>query len=191
MKTKTLLVAALAGLMLSSCGITKNGDFASRKYTKFRKGDAKIEINTTKATVESAENIVISNEQSTANETESFTELRAEIKIQPVIKTENVLITDNSVKSDVTYRTKEKPAIKFKGFHKMIMNRLVDKPNTASINDANASQVVLVILAIFIPPLAVALARGIGSEFWIDLLLTILFFLPGMIYAILIVLDAI
>ncbi len=39
------------------------------------------------------------------------------------------------------------------------------------------------ILAIFIPPLAVGLNNGVGKEFWIDLVLTILCWLPGIIYA--------
>ncbi len=41
--------------------------------------------------------------------------------------------------------------------------------------------------AILLPPLGIYLARGIGTEFWIGLLLTILAFLPGMIYALYIV----
>ncbi len=45
------------------------------------------------------------------------------------------------------------------------------------------ANVVYYILAIFIPPLAVALSNGLGTEFWIDLLLTILGWLPGIIYA--------
>ncbi len=48
----------------------------------------------------------------------------------------------------------------------------------------------LVILAILIPPLAVYLHQGeINSKFWIDLLLTLLFYLPGMIYALVVVLG--
>ena len=43
--------------------------------------------------------------------------------------------------------------------------------------------VLQIIAAILLPPLGVYLARGIGNEFWISLLLTILAFLPGMIYA--------
>ncbi|QCD91862.1 Proteolipid membrane potential modulator [Vigna unguiculata] len=41
-----------------------------------------------------------------------------------------------------------------------------------------------VILAILIPPLGVFLRYGCGIEFWIDLVLTLLGYLPGMIYAI-------
>lgn len=51
--------------------------------------------------------------------------------------------------------------------------------------------IVLVILAIFLPPLAVFLHSGITNRFWISLVLTLLFWVPGVIYALLVVLDAI
>ncbi len=54
--------------------------------------------------------------------------------------------------------------------------------------DADVSFVVIVLCAIFIPPLGVALAYGIDSYFWIDLILTLLFFFPGMIFALIVVL---
>lgn len=57
--------------------------------------------------------------------------------------------------------------------------------------ERDGSTVLLVILAILIPPLAVGLYEGITTRFWIDLLLTLLFFIPGMVYALLIVLGAI
>jgi len=54
-----------------------------------------------------------------------------------------------------------------------------------------AGQVLQVIFAILIPPLGVYLHEGeINKRFWIDLLLTLLFFLPGMIYALVVVLGA-
>ncbi|KMS95518.1 hypothetical protein BVRB_007580 [Beta vulgaris subsp. vulgaris] len=40
-----------------------------------------------------------------------------------------------------------------------------------------------VILAILLPPLGVFLRYGIAVEFWICLLLTILGYIPGIIYA--------
>ncbi|MBK7885425.1 MAG: YqaE/Pmp3 family membrane protein [Chitinophagaceae bacterium] len=49
----------------------------------------------------------------------------------------------------------------------------------------------LVILAILLPPLAVYLHQGeINTKFWISLLLTLLFWLPGIIYALIVVLGA-
>ena len=47
-----------------------------------------------------------------------------------------------------------------------------------------------VILAILLPPLGVYLHEGeINSKFWIDLVLTLLFFIPGVIYALIVVLG--
>ena len=52
--------------------------------------------------------------------------------------------------------------------------------------------ILLVILAILLPPLAVYLhENAINTKFWISLLLTILFWVPGVIYALLVVLGAI
>ncbi len=40
-----------------------------------------------------------------------------------------------------------------------------------------------------LPPLAVALKFGIGTEFWISILLTLLFWIPGVIYALILIID--
>lgn len=53
-------------------------------------------------------------------------------------------------------------------------------------------QVVLIILAILLPPLAVYLHEGeVNGRFWLSLLLWFLFILPGVIYALLVVTDSI
>ncbi len=52
--------------------------------------------------------------------------------------------------------------------------------------------ILLVILAILLPPLAVYLHQNaINTKFWISLVLTLLFWIPGVIYALLVVLGAI
>ena len=43
---------------------------------------------------------------------------------------------------------------------------------------------ILIILAIFLPPLAVFLMAGLGRDFWINLILTLLGWLPGSVHAI-------
>ncbi|MFY0652262.1 MAG: YqaE/Pmp3 family membrane protein [Cyclobacteriaceae bacterium] len=48
-----------------------------------------------------------------------------------------------------------------------------------------------IILAILLPPIAVFLDKGIGKHFWINLILTIFFFVPGIIHALLVVLKKI
>ncbi|AFY55722.1 MAG: YqaE/Pmp3 family membrane protein [Rivularia sp. (in: Bacteria)] len=41
-----------------------------------------------------------------------------------------------------------------------------------------------IICAIFIPPLGVFLQVGIGADFWINILLTLLGYIPGVVHAI-------
>ena len=48
--------------------------------------------------------------------------------------------------------------------------------------------VAAVIAAILLPPLGIFLSRGLGVEFWIGVVLTILFWLPGIVYAVAVVL---
>ena len=61
------------------------------------------------------------------------------------------------------------------------------KQANAPAQPAVVSTLLLVILAILLPPLAVFLVDGIGTTFWISLLLTLLFWLPGVIYALYII----
>ena len=57
-------------------------------------------------------------------------------------------------------------------------------------SEPSTNQLLLIILAIILPPLAVYLHEGvINGKFWLDLLLTLLFFLPGVIYALIVVLG--
>ncbi|MDB5737207.1 MAG: hypothetical protein JWO65_875 [Sphingomonas bacterium] len=46
-----------------------------------------------------------------------------------------------------------------------------------------------ILCALLIPPIGVWLARGIGPAFWISLLLTILAYVPGMIFSLVAVLS--
>lgn len=45
-----------------------------------------------------------------------------------------------------------------------------------------------IVAAVLLPPLAVFLRQGIGPAFWIAVLLTILFWAPGIVFALVVVL---
>ncbi|WP_070971890.1 YqaE/Pmp3 family membrane protein [Vibrio sonorensis] len=45
------------------------------------------------------------------------------------------------------------------------------------------NKLILILLSIFIPPVAVFLDKGLGRDFIINLILTLIFFLPGMVHA--------
>jgi uncharacterized membrane protein YqaE (UPF0057 family) len=44
--------------------------------------------------------------------------------------------------------------------------------------------IVRIILAIILPPLGVFLQVGIGAQFWINILLTLLGYIPGIVHAV-------
>lgn len=57
-------------------------------------------------------------------------------------------------------------------------------------SEPSTNTLLLVILALLLPPLAVYLHEGdTNNKFWISLLLTILFFIPGVIYALIVILG--
>ena len=50
------------------------------------------------------------------------------------------------------------------------------------------NKIVLIILAVLIPPVAVALKSGAGKSLLINIILTIFFYIPGVIHALIVVL---
>lgn len=57
-------------------------------------------------------------------------------------------------------------------------------------SDVQTNTVLLAILAVLLPPLAVGLHEGqLNGKFWLSVLLTLLFWLPGVIYALIVVLS--
>jgi uncharacterized membrane protein YqaE (UPF0057 family) len=56
--------------------------------------------------------------------------------------------------------------------------------------DPDTNTVLLAILAILLPPLAVYLhEHAVNGKFWLSVLLTLLFWLPGVVYALIVVLS--
>lgn len=45
------------------------------------------------------------------------------------------------------------------------------------------SKLVLILIALFVPPLAVGIKRGIGKDLLINIVLCLLLFFPGMVHA--------
>ena len=66
------------------------------------------------------------------------------------------------------------------------------KDAVSNLKEASTNTILLVILSLILPPLAVYLHQGtINSKFWISLILTLLFWVPGVIYSLLVVLGAV
>ena len=72
--------------------------------------------------------------------------------------------------------------ISLESFQKFV-NQVAERLGRLSSGD-----VALVILALILPPIAVLLKVGLTTHFWINVLLTILGFVPGQIHALWVVL---
>ncbi|HVZ93365.1 MAG TPA: YqaE/Pmp3 family membrane protein [Phycisphaerales bacterium] len=55
--------------------------------------------------------------------------------------------------------------------------------------EAQTQKLLLVIIAILVPPLAVGLKKGIGGALVLNILLTLFFYLPGLLHALYVVLT--
>lgn len=51
-------------------------------------------------------------------------------------------------------------------------------------SSSDSADLLRVLLSIILPPLGVFLQEGIGTQFWINLLLTLLGYVPGLVHAV-------
>ena len=56
-------------------------------------------------------------------------------------------------------------------------------------SDLSTNQLLMVIIAILIPPLAVYLKAGVGGALIVNIILTLMFYLPGLIHALWVILK--
>ena len=209
MKTK-IIFSGLVGLalILGSCGssnnVVSNGLIQKRKYKKgfFFKSNTDLRVVRENAkeknsVVVNGENIEIYDGLSAnispsqdLNTSLALGKERQATKDLIPLRIEDVSIQRNSKETNSPQfisNTKTKNEVRTSSREKIQQRRKIDSNSTS----ADDRLILLVILAILIPPLAVFLARGIGTEFWISLILTLLFYFPGMIYSLLVVLDVI
>lgn len=106
--------------------------------------------------------------------------------IVPVTEPVTEAIKNEAVKEWNSLSKKEKKE-RIKEVKKEIKNFKKEKRKGA---DTDTNTLLLVIIAIIVPPLAVYLHQGeINTKFWISLILTLLGWLPGIIYALIVILG--
>ena len=65
---------------------------------------------------------------------------------------------------------------------------LISQRSSTFLNITFIMDVIRIILAILLPPLGVFLQVGIGLQFWLNILLTLLGYIPGIIHAVWVIL---
>ncbi|EKV26456.1 hypothetical protein C882_2748 [Caenispirillum salinarum AK4] len=60
---------------------------------------------------------------------------------------------------------------------------MADGRHNTGTGDSTGGDIIRIILAIILPPLGVFFEVGLGKHFWINVILTILGYIPGIIHA--------
>ncbi len=123
--------------------------------------------------------------------------LQQDVTTQPtneLAEASNVTVTKKEIKKAL--RTEIKAARREARMQEIREPSQINQGQTVSpLKDSDSAEpdtILLVILALFIPPLAVYLYQGSWDGVcWLNLILTLLFFLPGVIHALLVILDVI
>ena len=186
-----LIILFLGAQLVVSCSSENEvlSQFSKRKYLKKFKKE-KVEY---KDNIDEYKNISAENQ---------YASTKNEIKIAETVIQDKEVVT---IEKTVNYLENKKPIIKdyseWRSYNRNIdlsdINNDFDfKANTnrnhKGYQDSEVNEVVLIILAIFIPPLAVYLYEDtITNNFWLDLILTLFFWLPGIIYAFLVIFGGI
>lgn len=198
--TLSILSITLIALILGSCSTSSDlNDTSILKKRRYSKGyHVNIKGNNKAKKVNWATAEMESVEPKPANEMESQNMAQASLSTElsetdltpsPVIPTAN-----ESAKSKTAEREMKTTPVKTqietnersrkdRVSKKHLNSSNVAIPTSTAVASGGESIILYVILAIILPPLAVGLLYGIGTEFWLSLILTIIFWVPGVIYA--------
>ncbi|WP_240337016.1 YqaE/Pmp3 family membrane protein [Rufibacter psychrotolerans] len=198
MKFKSLLqfvLVVLAGQFLFACSTAEYYRFASVKPETYHKSVAKADPVEAPAAAP-AEAEAPAPAEALATEPEPVLEASTAAPVPVLFETKKVVPAKAPVATQPTLSADESTVLEAAKTRLSAMSKAEKKEFKKEVKKVlretnEVGTVVKVILAILLPPLAVFLHEGLGSRFWISLLLTLLLFLPGVIYALLVVTDSI
>ena len=177
MKNKlTLVTCATFALLFSSCSVMQN-EFSKQRYTRFKTNNDRVTVVTHESKIKEVP-VTISAFNTATNEEVST--LRDEIRVTPLSPTFNEGTSKTITHELVSHPQKVNPQPKH------VMQHITTFRQALSAKGGDVNAVVLIILCFLLPPLAVYLAKGVGTPFWLDLILTLFFWIPGIIYALIV-----
>ena len=176
----------VGSILITSCSSESStlSQFSKRKYMKrFKKERVKEENNlAVKENIEKTtkDNVLFSSVAKEEVVKDEFIASEVEVKQKKTIELNKNVYTKNygewnKYNRSVGFSSEQKKEIK-----KILKN--TDNKNSQQVHDA-----VLIILGILLPPLAVYLYEdAITTNFWLDLVFTLIFWLPGVVFAFLV-----
>ena len=204
---RLLITGVVAAVLVTGCGVTENGfssaSMQKRKYTKgfyfsknhrFTKGKSAHANETTLHSNETSstdyEALVLDKKEPMLGE--SQVKVQTQNKQQVELRSTDIQAPKSGKADVLVSETKSEKETK-----QIVKSNHSDKVVTKHESNSNKSMaddllILCIILCFFIPPLAVGIWTNIDwTKVLISLLLTLLFFLPGLIYSLLVVLDKI
>tara|TARA_B100000809_G_C15120884_1_gene524256 strand:- start:1010 stop:1618 length:609 start_codon:yes stop_codon:yes gene_type:complete len=189
-----LIILFVGTQLMTSCSSESNvlSQFSKRKYMKrFKSKDVKYkdEINKRENDYAAVEKVEEISYASVEVEPTSFNLNEIEVVDKTTLIDlkeekfeEQERIVQPLVDYSKTYKVNQISAVS----RELFINNYISNNSAAS--NSSVNEIVLAILCVFIPPLAVYLYEDtITTNFWIDLIATLLFWFPGMILAFLMV----
>ncbi len=182
--TLVLLVSSI--IILSSCA--SNHEFSKRKYLDGFNGNESQVFNSPKQETR-IKNTIIPIEKISYEELLTADLSASTADVTPVVFAEN---QKNSI-SKVNFNNAVVHETKLTLKDKIAVAQTIKTINKLNNSQAELKQgnIIEVVLAFFIPPLAVFLHNGLDTNFWISLILTCLLWVPGVVFSLLVVLDMI
>ena len=198
---KKITAITLLSAVLFSCStsneVVSNGFFQKRKYNKGWYANKSSKVKSSKEnnnskdvheTKEEANNAVV--EELTIQQEVKAVSKEYISKSDLIVKPTKTVLASNNDKEEVISSTskiivQEQETAVLENLKRVSDAKPVEINDFSSknSNESGIALLLLVIIAILLPPLAVALVDGLSGRFWICLLLTLLFYLPGLIYA--------
>ena len=194
-RSSSIVVFLFAVAFLSSCSQFGNLDIQKRHYNKgfyVHRSEKHDAVSAEEKTMTAAVTETATEIQQPAAVEETSPAPVAQPSVAVAVQQQAAEKSNHAVRSafekPATHSTTIVP-VKTKTPASIVMH---DRKAPAGHASGDVDLLILVILALLLPPLAVFLKEGdLTINFWIDLLLCLLFFLPGIIFALLVVFDVV
>jgi uncharacterized membrane protein YqaE (UPF0057 family) len=192
-----LVFVLVAAQLLFACSSAKYYEFAGHKQAPYHdmkktapKQEVAPELNLSEVAMAAVEEKAAEMEKAPvleANAAKPAAPVAPAPKVAPVVPVagEELTVTEAEAMAMAKERLANMTKAEKKEFKKEVREALKQDRRGGGVS------IIKIILAVLLPPLAVFLHVGLGTQFWISLILTLLFWIPGVIYALLVVTDTI